>query len=77
MMMKEKDTVDTVDVTLNGDPRAVPADLSVEELLRHLDLEPKLVVVELNARIIRRDAYGSTAVAAGDSLELVHFVGGG
>lgn len=70
-------TTELVPVTLNGEPRDVPADLSVEGLLRHLDLEPKLVVVELNASILRRDAYSDTPVAAGDSLELVHFVGGG
>lgn len=66
-----------VNVTLNGEAREIPADLSVDELLRHLDLEPRLVVVELNREILRRDDYGTTPVADGDSLELVHFVGGG
>jgi thiamine biosynthesis protein ThiS len=64
-------------VTLNGEPRDVPADLSVDRLLRHLDLEPRLVIVELNREILRRDAYASAPVSDGDSLELVHFVGGG
>ena len=64
-------------VTLNGEPREVPADLAVDELLRHLDLEPRLVVVELNREIVRRDDYARTSVQDGDSLEIVHFVGGG
>lgn len=70
-------TADVVQVTLNGEPREVPEGLTLDQLLRHLELEPRLVIVELNADIIRREAYGETPVAEGDSLELVHFVGGG
>ena len=72
-------TTDTTQVTvrLNGEPREVPGGLSVETLLLHLDLHPKLVVVEHNGEILRRDAYGAAQVQAGDALELVHFVGGG
>jgi thiamine biosynthesis protein ThiS len=35
------------------------------------------VVVERNRSIVPRDAYGSTLLAEGDALEIVHFVGGG
>jgi thiamine biosynthesis protein ThiS len=34
-------------------------------------------VVELNREIVRRPRLGQTAVADGDAIELVHFVGGG
>lgn len=72
-------TIDTAQVTvrLNGEPREVPEGLSVEELLLHLELHPKLVVVEHNGDILRRDAYAAAPVRDGDNLELVHFVGGG
>jgi thiamine biosynthesis protein ThiS len=72
-------TTDTTQVTvrLNGEPREVPGGLSVERLLLHLDLHPKLVVVEHNGEILRRDAYAAAPVQDGDTLELVHFVGGG
>jgi thiamine biosynthesis protein ThiS len=66
-----------VSVRLNGDRRAVPAGLSVAGLLEHLGLHPRLVVVERNGEILRREAYGAVAVLEGDELELVHFVGGG
>lgn len=66
-----------VRVRLNGEPREVPAGLSVEELLQHLQLHPRLVVVEHNGEILRRDGYDAAEVREGDSLELVHFVGGG
>ncbi len=66
-----------VPVQLNGELREIPAGLTVQELLEHLELHPRLVVVEHNGEILRREAYSDTAVAAGDTLELVHFVGGG
>lgn len=64
-------------VRINGDERAVPAGLSVAGLLAHLGLEPRMVVVEQNGNILRREAYAGAAVREGDQLELVHFVGGG
>ncbi|HEU0080372.1 MAG TPA: sulfur carrier protein ThiS [Longimicrobiaceae bacterium] len=72
-------TTDTAQVTvrLNGEAREVPGGLSVERLLLHLELHPKLVVVEHNGAILRRDGYDAAPVQDGDTLELVHFVGGG
>jgi sulfur carrier protein len=66
-----------IEVRLNGEVREVPAGLTVEQLIRHLELQPRLVVVERNGEILRRDGYAEVGVAAGDTLELVHFVGGG
>lgn len=66
-----------VAVRLNGEAREVPAGLTVEGLLLHLELHPKLVVVEHNGEILRREGYAAAPVRDGDALELVHFVGGG
>jgi thiamine biosynthesis protein ThiS len=68
---------ETVAITLNGEEREVPAGLTVRDLLAHLDLHERLVVVELNREILRRGQYGEVPVSAGDAIELVHFVGGG
>ncbi|HET8633694.1 MAG TPA: sulfur carrier protein ThiS [Gemmatimonadales bacterium] len=64
-------------VTLNGEPRALAAPLSLEGLLQQLGLDPRAVVVEHNRRIVRRAQLAETAVAQGDAIEVVHFVGGG
>jgi sulfur carrier protein len=66
-----------IDVTLNGETRTVPAGISVHGLLEHLELQPRLIVVEHNGEILRRDGYTGVSVQAGDAIELVHFVGGG
>ena len=67
----------TITVSLNGKERDIPSGLTVSGLLEHLDLNPGLVVVELNREILDRVRYGEMPVQGGDSLELVHFVGGG
>ncbi len=67
----------TITVSLNGKERDIPSGLTVSELLEHLDLNPGLVVVELNREILDRGRYGEIPVRARDNLELVHFVGGG
>ncbi len=64
-------------LVINGEARTVPDPSNVEELLRHLALDPRAVVVELNRVIIRRPAIASTTLAENDNVEIVHFVGGG
>ena len=68
---------DTIDITLNGERRAVARGATLLELLASLELDPRAVVVEHNRTIVRRLALGDVRVAAGDAVELVHFVGGG
>jgi thiamine biosynthesis protein ThiS len=75
--MAELETAAAVRVRVNGDEREVPAGLSVAALLEHLALHPRMVVVERNGDILRRDTLDATPVEPGDSYELVHFVGGG
>lgn len=65
-------------IVLNGDPRTIPAGSTVASLLASLELNPRLVVVERNRDILRdRDAFGSISLIEGDTIEIVHFVGGG
>lgn len=70
-------TAGAIRVRVNGDEREVPAGLTAAGLLAHLELHPRMVVVERNGEIVRRDALDTVAVEPGDELELVHFVGGG
>ncbi len=66
-----------ITVSINGDEREIPGGMTVSDLLAHLDLHERLVVVEKNREILRRAEYATAAVGPGDVLELVHFVGGG
>lgn len=64
-------------VTINGESRDIPDGLSVSELIEQLGLVGGRVAVERNREIVSRDAWARTTLAAGDTLEIVHFVGGG
>lgn len=68
---------DAISLLVNGEPRRARPGTTVAELLRDLALDPRAVVVEHNRRVVRRDALEATALADGDAVELVHFVGGG
>ena len=67
----------SVAIVVNGEPREAPAGATIEDFLRAHELDPDLVVVERNGRIVPRRDVATTALEAGDSLEIVHFVGGG
>lgn len=69
---------DVVAIVVNGDPREISAGSTVASLLASFELNPRLVVVERNREILRdRDAFARIELAAGDTIEIVHFVGGG
>lgn len=46
-------------------------------LIESLDLDPSRVAVELNGNIVPRSEFKETSLKDDDSLEIVHFVGGG
>jgi thiamine biosynthesis protein ThiS len=66
-----------IEILLNGEPRRVSAPATLADLLGQLALDARTVVVEHNRAIVRRPALADTPLAAGDAVELVHFVGGG
>jgi thiamine biosynthesis protein ThiS len=68
---------DAIMVTLNGEPRALPATITVAGLLGVIGLDTRKVAVERNEEIVPRSAYAATLLASGDALEIVHFIGGG
>lgn len=64
-------------IQLNGDPFELAGPMSVADVLASLQIEERRVAVELNLVVVKRTAYGTTVVTAGDAMEIVNFVGGG
>ncbi|MGD8495405.1 MAG: sulfur carrier protein ThiS [Gemmatimonadales bacterium] len=64
-------------IEVNGKPREVDDGASVADLLGELELDERLVVVELNREIVRRNERSEVGLQPGDRIEIVHFVGGG
>jgi thiamine biosynthesis protein ThiS len=66
-----------LEILLNGEPHRLPPGATVLDLVTSLGRDPRTVAVERNGTIVRRPEYGGTALAAGDRIEVVHFVQGG
>ena len=66
-----------MEVIVNGSTKKVPDDLTVKDLVVHLGLSGGPVAVEVNREIVPRAEHGNRKVADGDTIEIVHFVGGG
>lgn len=65
-------------IQLNGQPYDLPAGVdTVAQLIQHLQLEQRIVVVEHNRRVLEKEDHVSAVLREGDVLEIVHFVGGG
>jgi len=65
-----------ISVILNGETRQV-REGSIADLVASLGLDVKKVAVECNREIVPRSMLADVALAEGDALEIVHFVGGG
>ena len=67
-----------ITLSVNGRQRVISPGTTLAALLRELDLDPRMIVVEHNRTILRdREHFDRRVLADGDTLELVHFVGGG
>jgi thiamine biosynthesis protein ThiS len=64
-------------ITVNGESRAAKTGATVIDLLGELGLESGRVAIERNREILPRSVWLETALAEGDTFEIVHFVGGG
>lgn len=64
-------------MTVNGATRPLGEPMAVVPFIEQFGLNPAHVALELNGQIVRRAAWPETQIRPGDTVELVHFVGGG
>ena len=64
-------------ILLNGERRELAGPRTVRALLEELTIDPRMVAVEVNRTVIRRDRHHETLVGDGAEVEIVSFVGGG
>lgn len=62
---------------VNGKPLDGFAGKTVAALLETQGFAPARVAVERNGEIVRRADFGAVTLADDDTIEIVHFVGGG
>ena len=69
-------------LTVNGEAKEIEGAtpdtaVTVVTLVERLGLGDARVAVEVNRKIVRRANWPEAALAEGDVVEIVHFVGGG
>lgn len=64
-------------IILNGDSFDLDAPMTITQMLDNLDIDSRRVAVEHNLTVVKRAAFDSTLINAGDQIEIVNFVGGG
>ncbi len=62
---------------VNGEAVACAGGATLVDLLRQLDLDGRRVAVERNREVVPRAEHARCALADGDEIEIVAFVGGG
>jgi sulfur carrier protein len=66
-----------VRLILNGDPHDCEDGMTVAALIGQLSLNGRRIAVEVNRQILARESFADRALADGDQVEIVQFVGGG
>jgi thiamine biosynthesis protein ThiS len=62
---------------INGKAVELAGPTALLDYLHQLGVEPRAVAVEHNGVILERDAFVSTTLQSGDTVEIVRMVGGG
>jgi sulfur carrier protein len=63
-------------VKINGKPEEV-ASGTVLDLLKLKKIEPQMVAVEVNDKVLEREHLGVTPLNEGDQVEFLFYMGGG
>jgi thiamine biosynthesis protein ThiS len=66
-----------ITVSINGEPRQLPASATVASLIEEMGLTGKRVALERNGDIVPRSTFAVQHLSENDRLEIVVAVGGG
>ena len=63
--------------TINGEARELAAGITLEGLLRELDVAGNAVAIAVNQRVVPRARFAVHAIGEGDAVEIIKAVAGG
>ncbi|MFE2911583.1 sulfur carrier protein ThiS [Kitasatospora indigofera] len=66
-----------ISLSVNGEPRQVPARSTLAELVAGVSAAPSGVAAAVNETVVPRSAWAGTGLAAGDRVEILTAVQGG
>jgi thiamine biosynthesis protein ThiS len=66
-----------VKASINGEQRDLPGEITVAQLLEHLQAPERGIAVAKNDRVVRRSEFHNERVNEGDRIEIIKAVAGG
>ena len=66
-----------IDIKLNGEFKKIETEVTLDRLLDLFSLPRQRVAIELNRSVVRRNDWPEITINDGDTIEVIHFVGGG
>lgn len=66
-----------MEITINSQQRTVDTGTTLTALIDEMGLDDKRIAIEYNRDILSREQFSTITLQAGDSIEIVNFVGGG
>lgn len=66
-----------MEITVNSQNRTVDTGTTLSALINEMGLDDKRIAIEYNRDILSREQFPTITLQAGDTVEIVNFVGGG
>ena len=66
-----------ININLNGKKTIVDDQISLNKILKNFNISTNRVAIELNKEIVNKKKLSSIKIKNNDSIEIVHFIGGG
>ncbi|WP_440909245.1 sulfur carrier protein ThiS [Candidatus Pelagibacter sp.] len=66
-----------INIKLNGKKTNVDDQISLNKILKNFNIPTNKVAIELNKEIVNKKKLSSIKIRNNDSIEIVHFIGGG
>ncbi len=66
-----------IQIRVNGKDKSIPANYSISDLVKNLNIPIKKVAIEHNQEIIDKKKINRIILKKNDKIEIVHFIGGG
>ena len=64
-------------ITVNGEPMEHTEGMTVADVLQRRRYIFRMLVVQVNGQLVRRDAYAKTEVPDGADVQVIHMISGG
>ena len=69
--------VKKIKIRANGKIKSIPENYKMSDLVKNLNIPIKKVAIELNKEIIDKNKINRIKLKRNDTIEIVHFIGGG